>query len=79
MCYDCSSFLREYPFLIIDPKLVSEKKNPNLFASLVLRRKLSKLSKLISCGKVERLVNQDIIHSNLCHKNVMLLNAPLSK
>lgn len=77
LCLDCCKLMSMFQFIEIDTyKLMTDQKLKQgiVYGTIITHRKLHKLSTFIKCGKVEKLLKQDVIERNLLFKRLILSN-----
>jgi len=77
LCFDCCKLMSTFQFIEIDTyKLMTDQKLRQglVYGTIVTHRKLHKLSTFVKCGKVEKMLKQDIIERNVMFKRLVLSN-----
>lgn len=77
LCSDCCKLMAMFQFIEIDTyKLMTDHKLKQgiVYATIITHRKVHKLSTFIKCGKIEKMVKQDVIERNVFFKRLILSN-----
>jgi hypothetical protein len=77
LCLDCCKLMAMFQFIEIDTyKLMTDQKLKQgiVYGTIITHRKLHKLSTFIKCGKVDKMVKQGVIETNILFKRLLLSN-----
>lgn len=77
LCLDCCKLMGMFQFIEIDTyKMMTDHKLKQgiVYATIITHRKVHKLSTFVKCGKIEKMVKQDVIARNVMFKRLILSN-----
>ena len=77
VCLDCCKLMGMFQFIEIDTyKMMTEHKlrQGMVYSTIITHRKVHKLSTFIKCGKIEKMMKQDVIERNMMFKRLILSN-----